>query len=137
MADLLAKYNRQFSLNVNTIASITDNLPPTSAQSFLRENITFPAVILNSKPLNRYYHSIYDDNFNINYTYYNTTEDFTILPALTDIGNFPHDSIQVAIRNVSTTIAFTLYEMVTGTAYTGDKAGNAALVSTHSYVKGI
>lgn len=123
------KYNQKFSLQIGTTDKITENLPPTSAQSFYRENITFPAVILNSKPANKFYHSIYDDIENIQFKYYNTTDDFTVLQSIDHLDSiYPSDSVQMGIRNVSSALAFAVYEMVTGKGFTGDKGGNVVLV---------
>lgn len=136
LIDLMKKYSQQFSFNVSTIGKVTQNLPPTSAQSFLRENLTFPAVVLNSNPQNRFYHSIYDDQDNIQFKYFNTTEDFTVTTPLDDNVGFPADSIQLAIRNVSTVLAASIYQMITDVPYNGDKGGsNPILVS--GYVRAI
>lgn len=125
----MRKYNQQFSFNISTTDKVTHNLPPTSAQSFLRDNITFPAVVLNSNPQNRFYHSIFDDQANIKFKYFNTTQDFTEATALNDNLDFPANSIQLAIRNVSTVLAASLYQMITGDPYKLDKGSNPVLVS--------
>lgn len=130
LIDLMKKYSQQFLFNVSTIGKVTQNLPPTSAQSFLRENLTFPAVVLNSNPQNRFYHSIYDDQDNIQFKYFNTTQDFTVTTPLDDNAGFPANSIQLAIRNVSTVLAASIYQMITDAPYNGDKGGsNPILVS--------
>lgn len=125
----MKNYTEQFSFNISTTDKVTQNLPPTSAQSFLRENLTFPAVVLNSNPQNRFYHSIFDDQDNVNFKYYNTTQDFTVATALNDNVNFPANSIQLAIRNVSTVLAATLYQMITGDPYNGQNGSSPILVS--------
>lgn len=127
--DLLQSVCRQFALNITTNGQLTQNLPPTSAQSFLRENISFPAVVLNSKPQNRFYHSIYDDQDNIKFRYYNTSEDFTVAMARNDNAGYPADSVQLAIRDVSTVLAATIYQLITGKPYNGDQGANPVLVS--------
>lgn len=129
MLELINKYNEKYFLHLNTMESkVGDNLPPTSAQSFIRENSTFPALVLNSKPTNRFYHSVYDDAENIKFVYHNTSSNFTELSTISEESVFPAESIQLAIRNVSTALAFTLYELVTSSPYTGQLGGNAALV---------
>ncbi|GAB0096673.1 Nicastrin [Sergentomyia squamirostris] len=115
---LMSKYSSKFSLNITTINRMQKNLPPTSAQSFLRENITFPAVIVNSPPTNHFYHSIFDDEFNINFNYGNTSRNFLTLEDLeAPSADFTANSIQMGIRNISSILAFSLYEMITGEEY--------------------
>lgn len=128
---MIKKYNQQFSFNISTTDKVTQNLPPTSAQSFLRENLTFPAVVLSSNPQNRFYHSIFDDQDNIKFQYFNTTQDFTVATPLNDNVGFPGNSIQLAIRNVSTVLAASLYQMITGVPYGGENGSNPILVSGH------
>ncbi len=86
-------------------------------------------MVLNSNPQNRFYHSIFDDQDNIQFKYYNTTEDFTAAMPLNDDVGFPANSIQLAIRNVSTVLAASIFQMITGDPYTGDKGSNPILVS--------
>lgn len=88
-------------------------------------------MVLNSHPKNRFYHSIYDDQDNIKFKYFNTSQDFSVMTTLSDDMGFPKNSIQLAIRNVSTLLAATLYEMITGDAYSRDKGSNPILVSEH------
>lgn len=125
------KYNEKFNLNISTVTKLTTNLPPTSSQSFLRENITFPAIIINSNATNHFYHSVYDDLRNIQYKYYNTSQDFTTLSSLRDdvANEFPIDSIQMHIRNVSSAIALTVYEMYSNIEYDLESGSNPVLVS--------
>lgn len=127
---LLDKYNEHFQLNVTSTMKFTQNLPPTSAQSFLRENLTFPAIIINSNATNRFYHSVYDNIANIRYKYYNTSNDFTTLASFTDETEFPAESIQMKIRNMSSALAFTLFEMVTKSNYSVSNGANPILVSS-------
>lgn len=134
LLQLLDKYNHQHSLGVKTTDTMNDHIPPTSAQSFLRENRTFPVVILNSKPLNRFYHSIYDDIDNINFKYQNTSNDFTSLLELNNAAvGFDVNSVQMGVRNVSTILAFALFEMVTGGPYKGSMGGNPNLIDELMY----
>lgn len=127
-------YSKKFNLPINFSPIIGENLPPTSAQSFLRENLTFPAIILSSKPENQYYHSIYDDIENLGFVYGNTSEDFTILMD-NDMAkdNFPIDSIQMKIRNISTTIALALYNTITNNIYDDNKLANPVLADEILY----
>ncbi|XP_028896063.2 nicastrin [Zeugodacus cucurbitae] len=101
-------FDIKFELKVGT------NIPPTSAQSFLRTKPYFPAIILNSKPQNKYYHSIYDNAANVNYTYGNYTEqNYTKLLSTEDsLQYFSADSVQMKIRNVSTSVALALSQML-------------------------
>lgn len=133
---LLSQYNQLYKLSVDTKRSVSENLPPTSAQSFLRDNTSFPAVILYSETpakKNHFYHSIYDDVNNIHFKYYNTSEDFVTLADMTATSQFAADSIQMGIRNVSSVLAFTLYEMVTKTPYKNSLGGNAILIDELLY----
>uniref|UniRef100_A0A6B2EHY2 Nicastrin n=1 Tax=Phlebotomus kandelakii TaxID=1109342 RepID=A0A6B2EHY2_9DIPT len=115
---LMSKYSSKFSMNVTTMNRMQDNMPPTSAQSFLREDINFPAVVINSPPTNRFYHSIFDDDININYVYGNTSKNFLTLEDLSSPSpDFTRDSIQLGVRNISSIVAFSLYEMITGEEY--------------------
>lgn len=136
LVNLMQKYNQQFSFNLSIADKITKNLPPTSAQSFLRENLTFPAVVLNSNPQNRFYHSIFDDQQNIKFKYFNTSQDFTAIAERNDKVDFPDGSIQLAIRDVSTVLAATIYQIITGDPYSGDKGSNPVLVSERTMEMG-
>lgn len=134
LATLLKDYNTKNGLNVDTLPLVTPNVPPTSAQSFLRENATFPAVILYSDSnKNRFYHSIYDDEHNINFKYHNTSKDFTDLKRLSTPTVYQLDSIQIAIRNVSTALAYSLYEIVTNKSITDNLGANPHLVDELLY----
>ncbi|XP_037030857.1 nicastrin isoform X1 [Bradysia coprophila] len=133
LVNLLQKYSQQFSFNMSITDKITQNLPPTSAQSFLRQNLTFPAVVLNSNPQNRFYHSIFDDQHNIKFRYFNTSQDFTTVTDRNDNSDFPASSIQLAIRDVSTVLAASIYQMITGGPYNGDKGSNPVLIDELLY----
>lgn len=124
---LMSKYSSKFGMNITTVNRMQGNLPPTSAQSFLRENINFPAVVVNSPPTNRFYHSIFDDEFNINYIYANTSKNFLTLEDLkSPSAHFTSDSIQLGIRNISSILGFSLYEMITQKEY-GENLGASAI----------
>lgn len=134
---LLNKYNSNFSLNTMTSDKFDQNLPPSSAQSFLRENTSFPAVVLTSYPFNKFYHSIYDNYENIGFVYRNLSNQyrktFTEPADLHNSYNFEYDSIQMKIRNVSTILAFSLYEMLTNTSYTSQLGANIILIDELLY----
>ncbi len=112
----------------------TVNLPPTSAQSFLVENNTFPAIILNSADkTNRFYHSIFDDAENLGYVYQNTSQN---LDALDEIGKdtkFDVASIQMKIRNVSSLIGLSLYEIIAGQEFKGNQLASSVLLDEFFY----
>uniref|UniRef100_A0A7G3B0S9 Putative transmembrane glycoprotein nicastrin n=1 Tax=Lutzomyia longipalpis TaxID=7200 RepID=A0A7G3B0S9_LUTLO len=131
---LMSKYSSKFGMNVTTVNNMQGNLPPTSAQSFLKENFSFPAVILNSPPTNRFYHSIFDDDDNINFVYGNTSKNFLTLEDLAaPSADFTADSIQMSIRNISSIIAFSLYEMITGEEYREALGGSAVFADEFLY----
>uniref|UniRef100_A0A1B0D3C3 Histone deacetylase n=1 Tax=Phlebotomus papatasi TaxID=29031 RepID=A0A1B0D3C3_PHLPP len=126
---LMTKYSSKFDMNITTINRMQGNLPPTSGQSFLRENLNFPAVVVNSPPTNRFYHSIFDDEFNINYIYANTSKNFLTLEDLkSPSAHFTNDSIQIGIRNIASILGFSLYEMITKKEYE-DTLGASAVYS--------
>lgn len=133
IVNLLKSYNTKFDLNAMTSNKFDQNLPPSSAQSFLRKNTSFPAVILTSWPFNKYYHSIYDNYENIGFEYKNTSKDFTALIKLDNFENFANDSIQMKIRNVSSILAFSLYEMITNTSYMEQFGANIILIDEMLY----
>ncbi|XP_031633578.1 nicastrin [Contarinia nasturtii] len=124
---------KQYSFNFEVNRKMTTNLPPTSAQSFLRDDNKFPAVILYSdNNKNRFYHSIYDAEQNIDFVYQNTSRDFTTLIDLTEKTTMV-PSIQLAVRNVSTSLAHSLYELVTGASYTEHFGANPYLIDEMLY----
>ncbi|XP_063703257.1 nicastrin [Culicoides brevitarsis] len=127
-------YNNVYNFGIQATDKLQDNLPPFSAQTFLRANNSFPAMILMSEPKNKYYQSIYDDYRNLNYTYLNlTNEDFM---ELEDLDTPTVDNIQYKIRNMSTILGMVLYEMITGQDLSPDfrKQGvNVALIDEFLY----
>lgn len=137
----LEKYNRAHSLGVTVTARLQPDQPPSAVQSFLRDNATaWPTVALASPASNRYLHSMYDDAHNVRFTYANTSKDFERLEdvSLPAAGApFANDSLQMAVRNVSTVLAFTLYELVTGRPYSGRLGASAVLADEllHCYVE--
>lgn len=134
--ELVNKYNQNYALSIKFTGTVSQNLPPTSAQTFLRDNDTFPAVILYSSDAptkkNHFLHSVYDDVENLGYKYYNKTADFMQLTDVNDI-SYPVGSIQTGIRNISTLLAFTLYELITSIPYNGNLGSNPDLVDELLY----
>ncbi|KAL5284629.1 NCSTN family protein [Megaselia abdita] len=129
----LKSIGKQFGLTVN--GKKTVNLPPTSAQSFLREQESFPVGILSSKPSNAFYHSIYDDAVNLmNFTYANKSLDFTSLMSNDlALSYFNETDVQMKIRNVATVLAITLYETLTLKPFKGDEFVNPILIDEVLY----
>ena len=126
---ILEKYTKNYRIPISLTNVLSNNLPPTSSQSFLRNNITFPAVIINSDSENKFYHSIYDDEENIDFEYKNTSADFTKLDNIYNLqSTYSTDSIQMKIRNISSTIAFTIYELITNKEYNKDQGASLVLV---------
>ncbi|XP_037945644.1 nicastrin [Teleopsis dalmanni] len=137
-SQLLAKFQHYglspiLKFNISFMNNVGMRMPPTSAQSFLRKNIKFPAFVLNARPQNRYYHSIYDDMDNMNFTYGNTTLNFTGLKDVAEHFVFAPDSIQMKIRNISTVIALSLYETLTGVSYKKTEVANPLLTDEFLY----
>lgn len=135
LLQIIELYSKRYAFNVNFNGPIkTMDLPPTSAQSFLKHNNSFPAIILNSLPNNKFYHSIYDDDINIDFKYKNTTLNFTNLVEKNDkYGNFNESSIQIQIRNVASILAMGLYEIITNSEYKDTKIANPVLVDEFLY----
>lgn len=114
----MKKYNlydhnkRDFNITPNVFH--TNDIPPTSANSFLRANKSLPIVIINSEPSNRFLHSIYDTDLNINYHYKNISgaNFLNIFPLDDWTKDFNASDIQMGIRNLSTVLAYSLYEEV-------------------------
>lgn len=106
-------YKNQLKINVNITSQVTNNIPPVSAQTFLRENSSFPAFVLGTvKPENKFYHSVYDDANNLNYTYHNTSKDFDQVRNVNDPKDFDETSIQAKIRNIASLLALGIYDML-------------------------
>ncbi|BFF93022.1 nicastrin [Drosophila madeirensis] len=123
----------RYGFNLNIQSEMSYHIPPTSAQSFLRRDPRFPALILNAKPANKYYHSIYDDVENVAFTYANTSQDFTMLLDVSNTKGFRADSLQMKVRNVSSIVAMALFETLTGKEYTGSKVANPVLSDEFFY----
>ncbi|XP_017031604.1 nicastrin isoform X2 [Drosophila kikkawai] len=123
----------RYGFNLNIQSEISAHIPPTSAQSFLRRDPNFRALILNARPTNKYYHSIYDDAKNIDFTYANTSKDFTQLADVGDFKGLKADSLQMKVRNISSIVALALYQTLTGKEYTGTKVANPLLADELLY----
>ncbi|KAH8359024.1 hypothetical protein KR093_003998, partial [Drosophila rubida] len=135
---LLQQLNRyanssRYDFQVNIGSSAGYNMPPTSAQSFLRRDDNFPAFVLNAVPSNRYYHSIYDDLDNVAFVYGNTSQDYTTLSDVNDFKNLNANSLQMKVRNVSSIVAMALYETLTGRMYENKQVANPLLADEFLY----
>lgn len=128
-------YKTELKLNVSVNSRVTNDLPPVSAQTFLRENSSFPALIIaTKKPTNKFYHSVYDDVNNLNFTYQNTSMDFDKLPNAHDKSEFDKTSVQVKIRDVATVVALAVYDMLYDDhKFTQNLVGSAAFVDEFLY----
>lgn len=131
----LDKYNSALGLGVATVDRRQAAMPaPSSVHSFLRDNATWPTVVLRAPTRNRYLHSVYDAGAAVRFAYANTSADFErlddvrVAPAA-----FAADSVQMGVRNVSTLLALTLYELVTGRPNDGWLGANAVLVDELLY----
>lgn len=125
----LQYYNSQLKMNVSIQAETTNNIPPVSAQTFLRENASFPVIVIaTKKPENKFYHSIYDNEENINFTYRNTSKDFDLLDIVGASNEFSDSTIQIKIRNVATIIALGIYDILKDNKYTQSQIASSALV---------
>uniref|UniRef100_U5EXI1 Nicastrin n=1 Tax=Corethrella appendiculata TaxID=1370023 RepID=U5EXI1_9DIPT len=137
LMDKIRSYSRRFGLNITAKNILQrNNLPPVSAQSFLRENITFKSLIVQSEPKNTFYHSIYDDAVNIDFNYRNisATRDYTKLENLNNVNNdYPNDSIQMRIRNISTILGISIYEFVANKSYIQGSAASSILIDEFLY----
>lgn len=132
----LQKYGNtpKYDFNINFQSSVGYQMPPTSAQSFLRKNLSFPAAILNGPPKNRFYHSVYDDGANLKYNYTNSSLDYTKLMGQNDALKYFHsEDVQMKIRNVSAVIAMSLYEMLAGKEYIGEELPSPVLIDEILY----
>lgn len=138
--DLMTKYNvynnnsNNFNITLNAYSTVS--IPPTSANTFLRANQSMPVVILNSKPTNQFLHSIYDTDLNIHFEYKNRTgENFLKLFPLNDWRrDFNATDIQMGIRNLSTVLAYSLYEVVTKETWIEPtEGGNPYLIDEFLY----
>ncbi|XP_013099551.2 nicastrin [Stomoxys calcitrans] len=124
----------KYDFNIRFESSIGYQMPPTSAQSFLRKNISFPATILNAPPSNRFYHSVYDDGANVRYNYTNSSLDYTkLMDQAEAFKKFKANDVQMKIRNVSAVVTMSLYEVLTGKEYNGDILPSPVLIDEILY----
>lgn len=129
-------YNDKLGMNVSITSRNSNYIPPVSAQTFLKENITFPALVLaTKKPDNKFFHSVFDDASNLNYRYMNTSVDFDELDNTKASNGFPLDSVQVKIRNVATLLGLGIYDTINGVqnGYAEEKVASSALVDEFLY----
>lgn len=127
-------YKNLLKLDVKLSNVVSDNIPPVSAQTFLRENSTFPAFVIATKqPENKFYHSIYDDMKNLNYSYKNTSKDFDQLFNVGDKSDFVRSSVQIKIQNLATLIALGIRDMLTEEKYNQIQIASAVLVDEFLY----
>lgn len=134
--DSVQHYRQQLKLNVKITSKKTNDIPPVSAQSFLRENITFPAFVLaTSKPDNKFLHSVYDDAQNLNFTYFNTSRSLEALHNAHDASEFSADTIQAKIREVATVVGLAVFDIVNGGdhKYNQNQVASAVVVDEFLY----
>ncbi|XP_065200057.1 nicastrin-like [Planococcus citri] len=87
----------------NLMSSTRSTLPSSALQNFLLVKKDFPGVLLssyNDEFTNKYYHSLFDDDYNINYKYVGKNQ------------TVPDDSIQSFVANFATSLAATLYQQI-------------------------
>lgn len=137
MVRIIERINLSEGLNIKMdTPTLTKNLPPLSSHSFLRENSSFPSVMLTSVPGNHFYHSIYDDNENLKFVYGNHSKnvDFTQLDNLSQRNvYFTEDSIQIRLRNMSSLIGMMVFELITGTSYAARFSASSVLIDEFLY----
>ncbi|XP_017848718.1 nicastrin isoform X2 [Drosophila busckii] len=123
----------RYGFNLNIQSNVGYSIPPTSAQSFLRRDDKFPALILNGVPSNKFYHSIYDDLYNVGFSYVNTSQDYMSLTDVNDMKSFATDSLQMKVRNISSIVSMALYETLTGDQYKDMMVANPILTDEFFY----
>ncbi|CAK1599778.1 unnamed protein product [Parnassius mnemosyne] len=134
------------AFNITLTPEFTTNLPPSSLHSFRRilknetESGDLPEVLLidhQGKFTNTYYESVLDDDTNIGFIYHNISVGpegkFTPTDELLANGIMKETDIQVKMSRLATALARTLYQRVTGKAYTGDIAASAHLADEMLY----
>lgn len=114
-----------FGITIND-ASSNSHFPPASFQSFLAKNENISGFVFGSygsQFTNRFYHSLYDDAANVNYTY-------------TDNSTIADDSLQAFVANFSTALARSLYRQMTEKEADGSSVADRRLVDEmlHCYV---
>lgn len=89
---------------ITAVEDTENRFPPSSYQSFLAHRNNTPGCIFtsyHSKFQNRFYHSLYDDAFNLKYKYANNTK-------------IDRDSMQGFVAEFSNVLAYSLFEQITG-----------------------
>lgn len=102
---------KNYGVNATFPEDKAKHFPPSSYQSFLAQKNDFPGLVFSSYRTdftNLFYHSIYDDSVNLEYKYSNHTK-------------IAGDSIQGVIADFSTVLAYTLFELMTGSPAPGER----------------
>ncbi|XP_023018628.2 nicastrin [Leptinotarsa decemlineata] len=126
-------YNKlQTNSRVVKFQNVSTSLPPASLHTFLKNISTFPGLIISdhkSSYTNHFYNSIFDNSTNIQYQYYNASDD--------DSQQIPNDSLQYFIANVSEIIGNSIFEEITKKKYDGNGTVDVTLVDEllHCYLE--
>lgn len=128
------KYKRILNLDLELSNVATSNIPPVSAQSFLREKSSFPALVISTKaPHNKFYHSVFDNIGNLNFSYHNTSKDFDELFVVGSHSDFANSSVQARIQSVASLIALGIYDLISDDLYSRKEIASALLVDELLY----
>lgn len=129
--DSIDFYQKQMKIDIKVEYKNGTNFPPVSAQSFLRENSSFPvSVIASKKPTNKFYHSIYDDVDNLKFIYQNSSSDYDQLDdSQKPSTRFNSSSVQIKIRNIASLIALGVYDILNN-----DRKYNENLIASAGFV---
>ncbi|XP_030028007.2 nicastrin isoform X1 [Manduca sexta] len=140
----LSTYGEMYNMTV--FSEYTTNLPPSSLHSFRRilRNVTESGDLgellitdHNNTFTNMYYNSALDDYDKIGFNYHNISissdGQFVPTPELIANGTMKENELQVKISRLSTVVARTLYQRVTGKDYAGDVVASAHLVDEMLY----
>ncbi|CAH0600525.1 unnamed protein product [Chrysodeixis includens] len=143
--DMMTSNAKPYNTPVIT-PEFTTNLPPSSLHSFRRilKNVTesgeLPEVLLvdhSNTFSNLFYQSALDEYGKIRFNYKNLTISdtgvFVSTDALLANGTLKEGDPQVKIARLATALARTLYQTVTGTAYSGNITASAHLVDEMLY----
>ncbi|XP_044763682.1 nicastrin [Coccinella septempunctata] len=102
-----------------TVEPSDGTLPPSSAQTFLREYSNISTIILanhQKQYSNKFYNSIFDNSSNINYKYNNKS---SVLPS---------DSIQKHLYSLAYTVSKSVYQLITNKTWSDDDNAEAEYV---------
>ncbi|KAL3270672.1 hypothetical protein HHI36_021200 [Cryptolaemus montrouzieri] len=112
----LDRWNTRFTdlLKINSHSSLTlatsdGTLPPSSVHTFIRKYQNLSTLVLANHEReysNRFYNSIFDNSTNINFRYFNRSDELV-----------PIDSIQYHLVAIANTISKSIYQEVTGVRY--------------------